>query len=310
VPAPSFKYYQALELAQSRAMKRYSTALRQIERSRKGLGAEAQAISYDFLVEPPIPERFLDAETEDGGCEPAAAPALVPSDGVAQSDPVVDPADVTQDAAADRIWEILQAVAAGTSPNEAADAVPPVAEAAPTRPSSGEEVAQTVPSVAFPDRAVEAVRSRITTGEAGIDKNLSTGPVNFVAWLTGAERYKWLALQQAAQKEFNKSFMSIRSLVRALVVDRKIVRPDRVCLELAQYLPPVAEAAPTRPFSGEKIAQTTPSLASPGEAVEPERPRVLGGEAAIDKSGRTSPSLARGPSDIPGSTCSKQKRSG
>jgi hypothetical protein len=304
VPAPSFKSYQALELAHSRAIKRYSTALRQIERSRKGLGGEAQAISYDFLVEPPIPERFLDTETGNGmGEATAAAPALVPSD--AQSGrPVVDPADVAQDAAADRIWEIVETAATGaSSPNEVANAappcapasevevevggeterinwvawltgarcyswlglmqaaekefkqtlhlkrplvrklvldckiirpeqvceelakyLPPIAEAAPTRPSSGEEVA----------RAVETVRPPTPAPTAVIDKNLSTGPVDWVAWLTGAERYKWLVLQEAAQKQFNQSFTSIKSLVRALVVDHKIIQPDRVCTELAQ----------------------------------------------------------------------------
>jgi len=34
-------------------------------------------------------------------------------------------------------------------------------------------------------------------------------------------------------------------------VDRKVIRPDQVCPELAQYLPAVAEAAPTLPASGE-----------------------------------------------------------
>jgi hypothetical protein len=181
VPAPSFKSYQPLELAQWRAMKRYSTALRQIERSRKALGGEAQAISYNFLVAQPVAKRdrvahFLpDAETEDTASGAGkAAPALVPSAGV-----------------------------------------------------------------------VESVRPRAPAPEVVIGKNVPTEHVNWVAWLTGAEGYPWLMLQKAAQKEFNQSFTSIKSLVRKLVVDRKIIRPERVCPDLARDLPAITEAAHT-----------------------------------------------------------------
>jgi hypothetical protein len=210
VSGSSFKYYQALELAQWRAMKRYSTALCQIERSRKALGGEAQAISYDFLVEPPVPERLIDAETADGVGEPAAAPALVPPDGVAQSGPVVDPADVAQDAADDRIWEIVEAVRAGTSPDEDADAAPP----------------------------------RTLALEVEIKEGGATKRVNWVAWLTGTKQYPFPELAIAAEKVFKHTYTSRRVLVRKLVLDCKIIPPDQVCPQFAEWLPE-PQAPPT-----------------------------------------------------------------
>jgi hypothetical protein len=42
-----------------------------------------------------------------------------------------------------------------------------------------------------------------------------------------------------------------RASVQHLVVDRKVIRPDQVCPELAQYLPAIAEAAPTVAASAE-----------------------------------------------------------
>jgi hypothetical protein len=46
--------------------------------------------------------------------------------------------------------------------------------------------------------------------------------------------------------------MSKKSLVRYLVVDCKLVPPERVCPELARYLPAIAEAAPTLTSSAEE----------------------------------------------------------
>jgi hypothetical protein len=214
VAARSLKYYEALELAQWRAMKRYSTALHQIERSRKALGGEAQAISRDFLVEP-VPAPSVDAQTEGWAGEPsAAAPALVPSDGVAQCGSIVDPADVAQDAADDRIWEIVEAVRAGTSPNEPADAVPP-----------------------------STLAHEVEIKEGGATKR-----VNWVAWLTGTKQYPFPELAIAAEKVFKQTFHTRRALVRKLVVDCKIIPPDQVCRQFAERLenpqaPPMPSAA-------------------------------------------------------------------
>jgi hypothetical protein len=214
VPARSFKHYQALELAQWRAMKRYNTALCQIERSRKALGGEAQAISRDFLAEPPIPERFLDGETADEIGDAAAAPALVSPDGVAKSGPDVDPADVAQDAADDRIWEIVEALRAGTSPDEAADAAPP----------------------------------RTFAHEVEIKERGATKRINWVAWLTGTKQYPFPELEIAGEKVFKQTFHTRRALVRKLVLDCQIIPPDQVCPHFAEWLespqaPPTPDAA-------------------------------------------------------------------
>jgi hypothetical protein len=76
-------------------------------------------------------------------------------------------------------------------------------------------------------------------------------PINWVGWLTGAEKYIWVALSKGAQKDFKQPFTSKKWLVQNLVLDRKVIRPDQVCPELAQYLPAIAEAAPTVAASAE-----------------------------------------------------------
>jgi hypothetical protein len=70
-------------------------------------------------------------------------------------------------------------------------------------------------------------------------------PINWVDWLTGKEKYIWVAVDKGARKDFKQPFTSKKWLVQHLVVDRKVIRPDQVCPELAQYLPAIAEAAPT-----------------------------------------------------------------
>lgn len=78
-----------------------------------------------------------------------------------------------------------------------------------------------------------------------------TERINWVGWLTGAERYAWVALSKGAQKDFKQLLTSKKWLVQNLVVDRKVIRPDQVCPELAQYLPAITEAAPTVAASAE-----------------------------------------------------------
>jgi hypothetical protein len=78
-----------------------------------------------------------------------------------------------------------------------------------------------------------------------IDLDSLAERINWVGWLTGAERYEWLVLSKGAHKHFKQASTSKRWLVQNLVVDRKVIRPDQLCPELAQYLPAIAEAAPT-----------------------------------------------------------------
>ena len=53
-----FKYYQGLDVAQARMIKRRDNALRQIERWRDGLGAKACALSDKFIAEDLLVERY------------------------------------------------------------------------------------------------------------------------------------------------------------------------------------------------------------------------------------------------------------
>ena len=131
---------------------------------------------------------------------------------------------------------------------DAADIVPAVpileetaADIAPAVPSS-EETAGIAPAVPTADEVAEAAPPRAPADDE---------PINWVAWLTGAEKYTRVALSKGAQKDFKQPFASKKWLVQHLVVDRKVVRPDQVCPELAQFLPAVAEAAPTVAASAE-----------------------------------------------------------
>ena len=146
------------------------------------------------------------------------------------------------------------------SSGQADDAVPPVApsgetaEAAPTVASSGEAAqaapAKTAPPIASADGVAEAAPPRVRAG--AIDMASPAEPINWVAWLTGAEEYNWIVSVMGAEKEFKQHFGSKRALVQMLVVDRKLVRPDQVCSELAQYLPAIEAAAPTPTASAEE----------------------------------------------------------
>jgi hypothetical protein len=192
-----FKHYQALDIAQSRAIKRRDNALRQIARWRDGLGAKARRLSDKFIAEQALAESYCATQAlayaeidEPVGEATEAAPQLAP---------VGDAADI--------------APAVPTSEETAADIAP----------APSDETAKAAPSRAPADDE----------------------PINWVGWLTGNERYFWLALSKGACKDFKQPSTSKKWLVQHLVVDRKVIRPDQVCPELAQYLPAIAEAAPT-----------------------------------------------------------------
>ena len=84
-----------------------------------------------------------------------------------------------------------------------------------------------------------------------IDLDSLAERINWVGWLTGAERYEWVVLSNGAHKDFKQPSATKKWLVQHLVVDRKVIRPDQVCPELAQFLPAIAEAAPTVAASAE-----------------------------------------------------------
>jgi hypothetical protein len=241
-----FKYYQALDVTQSRLIKRRDNALRQIERWRDGLGAKARHLSDKFVAEQALAERYgvteflADAETDDFA--DAAPPARL-ADEAARTAPSL------------------------ASAGEAADAALPVpladeaARTAPALASSG-ETAETAAPLRASDVAMGSAPPLAPGGEATSDASPPAPPrtparevdmdyINWVSWLTGAEKYPWIALSNGAHKEFKRFFASKKWLVQHLVVDRKVIRPDQVCPELAQFLPAIAEAAPTVAASAE-----------------------------------------------------------
>jgi hypothetical protein len=242
-----FKYYQALDIAQSRALKRRDNALCQIARWRDGPGAKARRLSDKFVAEHALAESYCAtqslayAEIDDPvGEAREAAPPLAPVGDAADIAPAVPPSDAT---AADI------APAVPTSEETAADiapAVPPsdetAADIAPAAPTSEETAADIAPAVPTSDEAAEAAPPRAPADDE---------PINWVGWLTGAEKYTWVALSNGAHKDFKQPCTSKKWLVQNLVVDRKVIRPDQVCPELAQYLPAIAEAAPTVAASAE-----------------------------------------------------------
>jgi hypothetical protein len=202
-----YKYHQGLDIAQSRAMKRRDNALRLIARWRKGLAPKARTLSDKFIVEQALAEHY-------------------------------DAAHILADAESDNnADEAMEAAPALAPVGDAAD----IAPAVPTSEETAADIAPEVPTLEAPavppsDAAAEAAPSRAPAED---------GPINWVSWLTGKEKYIWLALAEGAQKDFKQSVPSKKWLVEKLVVDRKVVRPDQVCPELAQFLPAIAEAAPT-----------------------------------------------------------------
>ncbi|HVI68129.1 MAG TPA: hypothetical protein VM910_36935 [Bradyrhizobium sp.] len=209
-----FKHYQGLDIAQSRAMKRRDNALRLIARWRKGLAPKARALSDKFIAEEALAEHY------------DAAHLL---------------ADAETDNNADEAMEAAPPLAPA---GEAAPPLAPKSEAAEAAPPLAfkSEAAEAAPPLALKSEATEAARPLVPAED---------GPINWVGWLTGAEKYEWLALSKGAQKDFKQPVTSKRWLVEKLVVDRKVVRPDQVCPELAQYIPAIAEAAPTVAASAE-----------------------------------------------------------
>jgi hypothetical protein len=88
------EYYQALDSAQSREMKRRDNALHQIARWRDGLGGKARALPDKFLAERALTKRYgVDqfvggTETEDTvGKDMAAGPALPRAGDAARASP-------------------------------------------------------------------------------------------------------------------------------------------------------------------------------------------------------------------------------
>ena len=158
------RYYQDLDIAQSREIKRRDNALRQIARWRDGLGGKARALPEKFLAEPALAKRCGVAQVlagaETGGTVGTAMEAAPPLG------PAVEAADASQPV---------------PRPDEPATASPPLAfagaavEAAPPFAPTGEnaggasplgasdQAAEAAPPVASSGRAAEASEAAPTT---------------------------------------------------------------------------------------------------------------------------------------------------
>jgi hypothetical protein len=192
LPECGFNYYRALDIAQSRAMKRRDHTLREIKRWRASGGGKAEALPVEFIAEQPVAERL-------------GVPQVCPD------------AQTGNDNSGDIVYEDL-----------------------------------------------EAALSRLPLGEAVecIDMDSVTSRVNWLGWLTGIEDYPWPLLEKAARFTFKQVYSSKQALVRDLVMDRKVTRPERVCPELASFAA-CASCAPAHPLRGR--AEMTSQKPSPSK---------------------------------------------
>jgi hypothetical protein len=165
-----FPHYRALDVTQSRLIKRRDNALRQIERWRAGLGAKARVLSDKFIAEQALAERYCAtqllayAEIDDtAGDAMQAAPPLASAGDAADIAPAVPSSDET---AADI------APAVPTSEETAADitpAVPPseetAADIAPAVPSSEETAADIAPAVPSSEETAADIAPAVPTSD-------------------------------------------------------------------------------------------------------------------------------------------------
>jgi hypothetical protein len=341
-PVRTLKYEKELEAAQLRTMRRYNSAVRQIEDLRKALGGKVQALSCEFLLPQPVERHerispvFSDAQTQDTiGEGVAVAPSLLPSvelvksgrainsvhaqtddvaavaraaDVDAQTDDigaVARAADV--DAQADDIAAVARAadvdaqaddvgaVARAADVDAQADDVGAVARAADvdTQPNDvvavacaadvdgqADDAAAVALAADTTDRADAAVAVAVAAAVArkaaaaftsGAAPSLSpSNGVDWVSWLTGTKVYGWRVLQQAARESFKRDYSSKQGLVRTLMTEHKMVRPEQVCAELAPFVPASVKAAPPPTASSQE-----PKTGAPGE--RPHSSQALGG---------------------------------
>jgi hypothetical protein len=158
------RYYQALDIAQSREIKRRDNALRQIARWRDGLGGKVRALPDKFLAESALLKRygivqsFVGAANDETGREDMeAAPPRGPAGEAADASQPVPLSDEPATAAP-------QLASAGA----AVEAVPPFAPAgenaggaSPLRAS--DQAAEAAPPVASSGGAAEASEAAPTT---------------------------------------------------------------------------------------------------------------------------------------------------
>ena len=209
-----FKYYQALDVTQSRMIKRRDNALRQIARWRDGLGAKARHLSDKFVAEQALAERYgvtqvlADTQTDDFA---DAAPPVRLADEAARTAPSLASAGEAADAAppvplADKAAEAAAALASG---DKAAQNAPPpaptgaAAEAAPPLPVP-DEVAKTAPALASNGETAE-IAAPLRASDVAVDAAPPLAPGGEATWgapppaPTGRERRRCAARRAAGR---------------------------------------------------------------------------------------------------------------
>jgi hypothetical protein len=83
---------------------------------------------------------------------------------------------------------------------EAAQGAPPLAS---------QETAQATAEGGFRNEAADAAHPRTAAAEVEVKVYGVTERINWIAWLTGTERYPWLAVMKAAEKEFKQTFSEL-----------------------------------------------------------------------------------------------------
>jgi hypothetical protein len=261
LPGCTFAFYRALDIAQSRAIKRRDNALRQIERWRAGLGGKADALPVEFIADDAVAKHYavekffseakFDHSLEDLSLLPSragGAPAGAVSD--RDADRVTDGVNrvgwltgsqeysLVRNLVQERKVVPAEQVCAELAAHLAVDAkaAPPLAPA--------DEVGQAAPAISPAQKASGAASPRAGAGEVGIATDWVTNRVSWIGWLTGIEDHPWHVLEKAARQNFKQAYPKKQALVRNLVTDRKLVPPHRVCPELADLLAPSAKDVP------------------------------------------------------------------
>jgi hypothetical protein len=311
-----FKTYQALDMAQARKKKRRDNAPRQIARWRNSFGGKAEVLPDRFVAELALAERdgvaqvLSDPQTDEEVAPTATSVAL--PDAIAQSASGAAPANASESASRvaetgeparapiDNGSEALCPPApvektAQVAPGETGQVAPP--------PAPAQESAQTEAEGASKIEPADAAPPRVPAHEVEVKMGGVTERINFVAWLRGAKRYAFDRLETAGEKAFERRFTSTRALVRYLVLECKMVRPDEVCPLLAPWLRgsefpslslfgAAANAASSIGASGETPGAASPlaSEADSAQVVPAEDP--AGAQAAPSLPGAAEPAPA------------------
>jgi hypothetical protein len=166
------RYYQDLDIAQSREIKRRDNALRQIARWRDGLGGKVRDLPDKFLAEPALTKRygvvqsFAGAATDDtAGEDMESAPPLArPGVAASAARPVPLPHEVARAAPPLASAGVAPGAAQPVPPPAARDA-PPLASAAAAVKAAAHQAARDAPSLASAGAAVQAAPPFVPAGE-------------------------------------------------------------------------------------------------------------------------------------------------